>query len=167
MATATYEEQFKSFLKKKDLKYTKERKEIIKAIVVFKDHFDVEDIYQQLRKQKSDVSLATVYRTIPLLIDSGLIIETLHCREKIIYEKIYNKPHHDHMICINCGKIIDFYNEDVERLQNEICQKHQFTPTELRLGIKGYCKECKNKLRDKIHQKEENKKNNKRLDLLW
>jgi len=153
---SNYQERFKYFLKKRNLKYTPERKEIIKAIVTLKKHFDAEDIYQRLRKQNSDVSLATVYRTIPLLIESGLIVETLHCREKILYEKIYNKRHHDHMVCINCGKIIEFYNEDVERLQNEICQKHQFTPTEHRLGIKGYCKECKNKLKDKIQQKEEN-----------
>jgi len=153
---ATYKEKFKSFLKERDLKYTPEREEIIEVIIKLQNHFDADDIYNQLKRHKSDVSLATVYRTIPLLIESSLIIETLHCREKILYEKIHNKRHHDHMVCINCGKIIEFYNENVERLQNEICQKYQFTPTEHRLGIKGYCKECKNKLKDKIHQKEEN-----------
>ena len=143
----SYKERFKYFLKERDLKYTPEREEIIEAIVKLQKHFDAEDIYQQLRKQKSDVSLATVYRTIPLLVDSGLIMETLHCREKVLYEKIYNKRHHDHMVCINCGKIIEFYNEDVEKLQDEICRKYQFVPTEHRLGIKGYCLKCQEKIK--------------------
>ncbi len=152
----SYKERFKYFLKERDLKYTPEREEIIEAIVKLQKHFDAEDIYQQLRKQKSDVSLATVYRTIPLLVDSGLIMETLHCREKVLYEKIYNKRRHDHMVCINCGKIIEFYNEDVEKLQDEICHKYQFVATEHRLGIKGYCKECQDKLNIKVtHSKKE------------
>lgn len=143
----SYKERFKYFLKEKNLKYTPERKEIIEAVVTLKNHFDAEDIYRQLRKQKSEVSLATIYRTIPLLIDSGLMIETLHCRDKVLYEKIYNRRHHDHMICIHCGKIIEFYNEDVEKLQDKICRINQFLATEHRLGIKGYCRECQKKLK--------------------
>jgi len=144
---SNYEETFKSFLKENNLKYTTERKEIIEAVIRLEKHFNAEEIHQQLRKNKSNVSLATVYRTIPLLIDSGLIMETLHCREKVVYEKIYNKKHHDHLICINCGKIIEFYNEDVEKLQDEICHKYHFLPTEHRLGIKGYCQKCQEQLK--------------------
>jgi len=152
----SYKERFKCFLKERDLKYTPERKEIIEAIVELQNHFNAEDIYQQIRKQKSNVSLATIYRTIPLLIDSGLIIETLHCRDKVLYEKIYNKRHHDHLVCINCGKIIEFYNEDVVKLQDEICNEYHFVATEHRLGIKGYCKECQDKLDIKVnHSKNE------------
>ena len=155
----SYKERFKYFLKERDFKYTPEREEIIEAIMKVQKHFDAEDIYQQLRKQKSEVSLATVYRTIPLLVESDLIMETLHCREKVLYEKIYNKRHHDHMVCINCGKIIEFYNEDVEKLQDEICQKYQFVATEHRLGIKGYCKECQDKLNINVnHSKKEERK---------
>lgn len=150
----SYEEHFKSFLKEKKLKYTKEREEIIKAVVKLKKHFNAEEIYQQLLKQRSNVSLATVYRTIPLLIDSGIIMETLHCQEKVVFEKVYNKRHHDHLICVKCGKIIEFYNEDVEKLQNEICLRYYFTPTEHRLEIKGYCQKCQEKLKFNMHNEE-------------
>ncbi len=150
---AIYEEQFKYFLKEKRLKYTKERKKIIKAITAIQKHFVAEDIHQQIRKQKSRVSLATVYRTIPLLIDSGLITETLYRGEKVVYEKIYNKPHHDHMVCLNCGKIIEFSNEKVEKLQEDICQQNYFIPTEHCLEIKGYCQECQDKLKSKTKNK--------------
>ncbi|MDD4363144.1 MAG: Fur family transcriptional regulator [Atribacterota bacterium] len=152
MVLATYKEKFKIFLKEKDLKYTIERKEIIEVIIKLQNHFDADEIYQQLRKHQSNVSLATVYRTIPLLIDSGLIMETLHFKEKVLYEKIYNRKHHDHLICVNCGEIIEFYDEDVEKMQNRICQAHQFVATEHRLGIKGYCKKCQEKMKKAIQK---------------
>ncbi|MFZ2330161.1 MAG: Fur family transcriptional regulator [Atribacterota bacterium] len=149
MAIAVYEEQFKYFLKKNNLKFTKERREVLAAIAIQQNHFNAEDIYQQLKKQKSNVSLATVYRTIPLLINSGLMTETTYGGERIIYEKIYNKPHHHHMVCINCGKIIDFTCPDVEVVQNDICQKNYFLSTEYRLEIKGYCQACRKKMKNK------------------
>lgn len=159
---ALYEEQFKHFLKKNDLKYTKERKELLKAIVLLRDHFHAEDIYQQLRKQNSKVSLATVYRTIPLLMRSELITETLFGGEKIVYEKIYNKPHHDHMVCLNCGKIIEFTSSEVDNLQKDICQRYSFTPAEHRLELKGYCQACWKKLK---HQKNNKKRSQESKNL--
>jgi len=149
---AIYEKQFKYFIKRNNLKYTKERKEVLKAIAMLRDHFHVEDIHQQVRKQKSNVSLATVYRTIPLLIDSGLITETLYSGEKVVYEKIYNKPHHDHMVCLSCGRVIEFTSQEVGKIQNNICQNHSFLPTEHRLEIKGYCHTCWEKLKNKIKE---------------
>ena len=145
-----YEEQFKNYLKNNNFKYTTERKELLRAITMLKDHFHVEDIYQQLRKQKSNVSLATVYRTIPILIESGLIAETLSGSDKIVYEKIYNKPHHDHMVCFDCGKIIEFSCPSIEKLQKNICREHSFIPVEHRLELRGYCRSCWEKIKQKI-----------------
>ena len=154
LAILLYKEQFKNFLKKNNLKFTKERSEVLKAVTIQRDHFNAEDIFQQLRKQKSDVSLATIYRTIPLLIDSGLITGTLYGGERVVYEKIYNKPHHYHMVCLNCGKIIEFTCPDVEVIQNNICQKNFFLSTEYNLEIKGYCQVCRGKMmNDKMEQK--------------
>ncbi len=147
MAIVIYEEQFKYFLKKNNLKYTKERREVLRAITRQRNHFHAEDIYQQLRKQKSNVSLATVYRTIPLLIDSGLITGTLYGGERVVYEKIFNKPLHHHMVCLNCGKIIEFTCPDVEAIQKNVCQNHFFLPAEYRLEIKGYCQTCQEKMK--------------------
>ena len=123
---------------------------MLKAIDILKDHLHVEEIYQQLRKQKSNVSLATVYRTVPILIESGLIAETLSGSDKIVYEKIYNKPHHDHMVCFDCGKIIEFSCPGIEKLQKNICREHSFTPVEHRLELRGYCQNCWRKIEQKI-----------------
>lgn len=136
------EQKFEEFLKSKELKYTSERKSIVKAMFSFYKHFDVEELFEKLRKQGNNVSRATIYRTIPLLIQSGLITETFRCQDKISYENIFNKKHHDHLLCVKCGKIIEFYNEKIEKLQEEVCRQHNFVPIEHRLGIKGYCEDC-------------------------
>ena len=143
----TKDQKFEEYLKSKELKYTSERNLILKAIFSFHKHFDVEDLFEKLRKQGKDVSRATIYRTIPLLLQSGLITETFRCQDKISYEIIFSKKHHDHLLCVKCGKTIEFFNEKIERLQDEVCKKHNFKPLEHRLGIKGYCEDCYKKLK--------------------
>ncbi|MCK4240437.1 MAG: transcriptional repressor, partial [Candidatus Atribacteria bacterium] len=138
----TEDQKFEEFLKSKESKYTSERKLILKAILSFHKHFDVEELFERLRKQGNYVSRATIYRTIPLLLQSGLITETFRCQDKISYEDIFNKKHHDHLFCIKCGKIIEFFNKEIEKLQGEVCKKYKFKPLEHRLGIKGYCEDC-------------------------
>lgn len=160
---ALYEEQFKDFLRSNNLKYTKERKGLLKAITLLKDHFHAEDIHRQVLKQKANVSLATVYRTIPLLIGSGLIIETLSGGDKVVYEKIYNKPHHDHMVCLNCGKVIEFTCPSIEKLQRGIGREYSFTLTEHRLELRGYCQTCWKKIRQKAVADKNNKKYSQEL----
>jgi len=148
------EQKFGEFLKRKEFKYTSERKLILKAINSFHNHFDVEELFERLRKQGNYVSRATIYRTIPLLLQSGLIAETLRCQDKISYENIFNKKHHDHLLCIKCGKIIGFYDKEIEKLQEEVCQKYNFISLEHRLGIKGYCEDCYKSLKkDKMDNK--------------
>ncbi|MDD5014808.1 MAG: Fur family transcriptional regulator [Atribacterota bacterium] len=143
-------QQFEEFLKSKELKYTSERKLILEAIFLFDKHFEVEELFEELRKQGNDVSRATIYRTIPLLLQSGLIAETFRSQDKISYENIFNKRHHDHLLCIKCGKIIEFYNRKIEELQEEVCRKYNFVPVEHRLGIKGYCEDCNKKIKDGV-----------------
>ena len=143
----TEDQKFEEFLKLKELKYTSERKLILKAIFSFHKHFDVEELFEKLREQGNHISRATIYRTIPLLLQSGLITEALHCQDKTSYENIFNKKHHDHLVCTNCGKIIEFYNEKIEKLQEEVCRQHNFVPIEHRLGIKGYCEDCYKKIK--------------------
>lgn len=149
MTGSIYEQQFEYYLKKNNLKLTKERRDVLKAIAVQRNHFHAEDIYQQAKKQRSNVSLATIYRTIPLLIGSGLIAETVYGGIKIGYEKTYNKPHHHHMVCSNCGKILEFTCQEIEKIQKDICNDHFFLSTEYHLEIKGYCQACQEKMQKK------------------
>ncbi len=138
-----YKNTFIEFLKTKELKFTPEREYILNAVFSIHRHFDVDKLYQLLKEQGKNVSYATIYRVIPLLIESRLIQESLRCMGKVNYEHIFGHKHHDHLVCINCGKVIEFNEEQIEKLQQEVCRKYGFKPVEHHLGIKGYCKKCK------------------------
>jgi Fur family ferric uptake transcriptional regulator len=135
-------EKFKDFLLTKGLKLTKERKEILDEVLSFQKHFDPEELFIRLRSKGSKVSRASIYRTIPLLVESGLIEEVEKIDRHAHYEKISSDKHHDHMICLRCGKIIEFYSPTLEMLQNEICEKEKFRCIKHLLEIHGYCKDC-------------------------
>jgi Fur family ferric uptake transcriptional regulator len=133
---------FKAFLKFRGLKCTPERRRILDAVFSLEGHFDVEELYGLLREKRSGISRATIYRTIPLLIESGMIREALRCRKNVRYEHIFGHKHHDHMVCVGCGKVIEFKDDKIEELQDRMCRLYGFTPIEHRLGIRGYCKKC-------------------------
>ncbi len=98
---------FRNSSLKKGLKSTRERKEIVDAIMETTGHFDPEELYNRLRACGSKVSRASVYRTIPLLIESGFIEEVERVDKHSHYERVIGTPHHDHMICTQCGKVIE------------------------------------------------------------
>jgi len=138
-------DKFKQFLQTQGLKLTPERREILSGAFSLHTHFDAERLYDTLRERGSRLSRATVYRTLPLLVDSGLIRETLRCEGKSSYEHTYGHEHHDHLLCVNCGKIIEFCEDNINRLRDAICRQHDFEPVECRLGIRGLCKKCRGK----------------------
>ncbi len=87
--------------------------------------------------------MPTIYRFIPLLLESGMVKEAVRCRGHFTYEHIYGHQHHDHLVCVKCGRVYEFRNEEIERLQDEVCKKFNFQPLEHRLGIRGICAECR------------------------
>jgi len=141
----TAKDKFSSFLKSKGLKFTTERRAILEGVFSFHKHFDVDQLYDKLQRQGEHISRASIYRTIPLLIKSGLIAESLRCQGRVSYEHIFGHEHHDHMLCIKCGKVIEFRNKEIEELQEEVCKEYGFMALEHRLGIRGYCKRCRKK----------------------
>ena len=136
---------FSRYLKEHKLKFTPERKLILNEVFSHHTHFDADELYMKLRKKSRHISLASVYRTIPLLIESGLLKESLRAHGRGKYEHTFGHEHHDHMICIKCGRIIEFKENKIEKLQDEVCRKYSFKPTEHRLGIRGYCSRCRRK----------------------
>ncbi len=134
-------EKFREFLTTKGLKLTKERDEILHEMLGMKKHFDLEELFIRLKTKGSKVSRASVYRTIPLLIGSGLIEEVERVDRHAHYERV-SDDHHDHMICIKCGKVTEFYSPTIEMLQSEICQKEKFKGIRHSLEIFGYCEKC-------------------------
>lgn len=134
---------FKELLKRKGLKLTKERAVILKEIFSFHGHFDPEDLLIRLRKKGSRVSKASIYRTIPLLLESGLIEEVIKVDKHAHYEHTYGHSHHDHMICTKCGSVVEFHSQELEDLQEKLCKKDGFRGISHTLEIRGYCRKCR------------------------
>ncbi|MBN2541225.1 transcriptional repressor [bacterium] len=135
-------EQCTKYIKKKGLRLTKQRIKLVQEIAQMNQHFDVDLLISVMKKKKINISRATVYRTLPILQECGVIREVTQLDNKVYYENNYNKKHHDHMICLNCGRIIEFFDNDIERLQDKICAKSCFKPEKHRLIIYGLCEDC-------------------------
>jgi len=135
-------QKFRKYIKEKGLRNTPERETIIEEIFAIHDHFDVDELFLRLRNKKKRISKASLYRTIPLLIDSGLIKEVYFEDGHLHYEHIYGHKHHCHLRCLGCGKIIEFVDDSVETIQNRIGKKYDFAITSHRFELLGYCSQC-------------------------
>lgn len=136
------QKDFKRYLKSRGLKLTKGREAIVGHVLSMRGHFDLEELYHSLRGSGLTVSRASVYRTLPLLIESGLIEEVERTEKHAHYER-KTGGHHDHMLCISCGKVTEFYSEALERLQERLCRKEGFDGMTHTLEIKGRCRRCR------------------------
>jgi Fur family transcriptional regulator, ferric uptake regulator len=134
---------FSALLAKKKLKLTRERREIYAEVSRLKGHFDSDGLYQLLSKQKSGIARGTVYRTIPLLLESGVIQKSVGEGKKEFFERKSVKGHHDHLVCIGCRKIVEFHCEEVEKLQDKICEKYGYEIAFHDHRIFGYCRDCR------------------------
>ena len=113
-------------LKKEGLRYTLQRQAVWDEIRQKTEHRDVEDIYQQLRNNNINVSRATLYRTIDVLVKNKMVRKMDVGEGKSLYEPRLDDDHHDHMICVDTGKIIEFYNAELEILQETIAKEHGY-----------------------------------------
>ncbi len=137
--------EFSRFLKRKNMKVTQSRLNLIDLIARYGKHFEVEELVSWIATQTDrSVSRSTIYRTLKLLQEFGVIKEVIKQNNRTIYEFVAGKAHHDHLVCMECGKIIEFVNEDIEKLQDEVCKQFDFQPTHHRLEIFGICSECRN-----------------------
>jgi Fur family transcriptional regulator, ferric uptake regulator len=126
---------FREFLEEKGQRLTKERSAILQAFSG-KGHFDPESLYLEMRKKGLKASRASVYRTLTLVEKIG---KTEHGS---VYEHIFGSGHHDHMVCTRCGKVIEFFSEGLERIQEEMCRERDFRGESHTLEIRGCCREC-------------------------
>jgi Fur family ferric uptake transcriptional regulator len=140
---------FRDFLGQKGLKLTRERMSVLKEVFSFHDHFDPENLYIRIRESGLKASRASVYRTLSLLVESGLLRKSMRTERGNLYEHRFGHGHHDHMICDSCGKIIEFYSEKLENIQEEICLKNKFVGSSHTLEIRGICERCRKQVVDR------------------
>ena len=143
---------FRAYISKKGLRNTPEREEIIKEIFASHDHFDVDELYLRLRQKGSRVSKASIYRNIPLIIESCLIKEVWHEDGHMHYEHIYGHGHHCHLRCIQCGKVVEFVEKGLVDIEKKLGSKYDFKILDHRLDVTGYCSSCRE---DKVKESEQ------------
>ena len=131
-----------AYLEKNHLKQTKQREVILESFLNANRHVTSEDLYQLVRAEHANIGYTTVYRTMKLLVEAGLATER-HFDDGITrYET--EQEHHDHLVCVECGKIQEFESELIERTQNEIADSYGFEVLRHRHELYGRCKNCRN-----------------------
>ena len=155
------QEVFLEHIQKKGLKRTAQRDLILDIFLRTEEHLSSEDLYRLVHKEDSSVGQTTVYRTLKLLAEAGLAREVRFGDGLTHYEHNYKHQHHDHMICSNCGKIIEFYSAELEAIQDAMAAKHKFEVEEHLLRIIGICADCRRAKRDAEKQGEKFREGNK------
>lgn len=136
------ERQFIEYLRRTGQKVTRARRKVLEEVFRRHDHFDAEALYLRLKGRQAGVSRATVYRTLSLLDQSGLVHKMELGEARSRYEHILGHPHHDHLICVRCGKIEEFHQPRIEAMQRKLCEQCGFEMHSHSLQIYGLCRRC-------------------------
>jgi Fur family ferric uptake transcriptional regulator len=137
---------FRDHLRHHGLKFTRERDRILAEVYQVEGHFRPDDLLVRFRTNGIRVSRATIYRTLELLVAAGLVRRETFRGSGAHYErahKVEGHSHHDHLYCTSCGAIFEFHNEEIERLQEEVCQGFGFEPHSHSHQISGSCRDCR------------------------
>ena len=150
------EDKFREYLasRPKPQRYTEQQRDMVRYIFSKHNHFDADQLIDDLKKEGFGVSRSTVYRTLTKLVDAGLLRQ-LELGPRKYYEHDYGYPQHEHLQCTQCGKMIEFQSPAIEALVNEVSRQHGFNAASHTFVIRGVCSECN---RAKV--------NKRRLDLI-
>jgi Fur family transcriptional regulator, ferric uptake regulator len=135
-------EKFERFLSKRDLRLTEARAAIVEAALARQGHYPIEDLIADLKARGIRGSKATVYRTLPLLAEAGILQPAIVAGDTKAYETTFGQDHHDHLICARCGKFVEFGFEAFEILQREVAGRYGFRLESHHHELVGTCPEC-------------------------
>jgi Fur family ferric uptake transcriptional regulator len=129
-----------AYLEQNHLKHTKQRELILNVFLDARRHLTSEDLYLSVREQHPNIGYTTVYRTMKLLVEAGLATER-HFDDGITRYEIEHE-HHDHLVCVRCGKIVEFECQMIEDAQCDIAKRHGFLILRHRHELYGHCADC-------------------------
>jgi Fur family transcriptional regulator, ferric uptake regulator len=124
---------------------TREREVVLEAFLRLERHVTTEELLAEAKRIDPEIGQATVFRNIKILAEAGLARKACQDDGASSYEHAFKHPHHDHLICLGCGKIVEFRDEAIERAQDGVFERHGFLPAEHRLELRGYCPKCAKK----------------------
>ncbi len=135
-------EKFTDYLRENNLKVTEARTEVLEAVLESEDHFTADEFHRREFAESNSVSRATVYRTLDVLEECGLIRKMVMRNGKAYYEKTIANTHHQHMICIECDKIMEFPGDALIAQLNVLCEGEQFEVFCHDIKVHGICQSC-------------------------
>lgn len=137
-------ERIYEFIQASGLRRTMQRDAIIEAAFSHTDHYTAEELLARARLLEPSVSRATVYRTLPLLVESGLLKELDLGKDQMFYDPNYiDHPRHSHLICMDCNRIVEFEDRNIDTLENCITKRLGFTPAKKLARIEASCDELR------------------------
>ena len=138
-------EELKKIVKQRGLKYTEQREIVLHILLNANEHLSAEEVYNliKIKRPESNIGIATVYRALSFLEEVDLITSITFGTEGKKYESNF-KSHHDHLICTQCGKIVEFMDDEIEKRQDKIAKKNKFKVTSHSMQLYGICSSCQN-----------------------
>jgi Fur family ferric uptake transcriptional regulator len=136
-------EVLRRYLSMHDLKMTTQREKILDVFLKTQGHVTAEQLYDRIKRVDASIGFTTVYRTLRLFCACGLAQERNFGHGPARYENAHTRHHHDHLVCVKCGKIIEFENDQIEQIQREVALKYRFEPLDHRHELYGHCEDCR------------------------
>lgn len=136
---------FIQYLDNYSLRMTNQRELLFNLFMNAKGHISADEFFVLAKSKDSTLGVATIYRFLKLLREAGIADEIVFGEGKLRYEKKYGMDHHDHLICEKCGENIEFLNENIEKLQDQIAESFGFKLTRHKMYLFGLCTKCQNK----------------------
>lgn len=136
-------DQFRSFMRGRGLKSTRQRDDIASWFFHTGGHLSADDIYRHVKEVSPGIGFSTVYRTMRLLREAGLVQERHFADGEALYENV--SEHHDHCICNSCGRIVEFENDQIELLQQNVAERFGFKLVSHKMELYGLCADCQAK----------------------
>ncbi len=131
--------QFHDYLGKKQLKSTRQRDIIARRFFANQGHLSIEALLGLAREDNPRIGYATVYRTLKLLTECGLATQRRFGEGQAMYETAGDTEHHDHLICVECDYVLEFINDEIERLQDQVARSFGFSLVQHKLELYGMC----------------------------
>ena len=137
--------EFEQFVVRRGLRHTEQREQVLDVFLATEKHVTVQELYDLVRRRHKRIGYATVARTVKLMCESGICRQVDFSDGSLRYEHKYGHEHHDHLICLKCGKYEEIYSPKLEKIQDELVKKHGYVQDNHKLDIFGLCPECAKK----------------------